>query len=142
MQIFVPYKEPLEVAKCLDRRRLNKQIIETRQIINAITGVSAAWFNHPVVHMYRNHLDFLSNYERCLYAYFSGSNETALMFSNEAVRCLPEFINDDLCNQHKRRLYTKDNVHYKQFSEYGESLENWYIIGGELIKYNNGKKVK
>lgn len=38
MQVFVPYQEPFEVATFLDSRRLNKQIIECRQILAAIRG--------------------------------------------------------------------------------------------------------
>lgn len=141
MQIFIPYKIPIDVARCLDKRRLNKQIIETRQIINAISGISKAWFNHPVVKMYKDHIDFLKDYENCLFSFISGSEETAMMFSDNAMRNIPDFITEDLCNQHKRRLYTKDNIHYKQFAEYGESEENWYVVDGELVKYINGKKL-
>ena len=36
MQVFVPYKNPLECAAVLDDRLLNKQIIECRQILAAV----------------------------------------------------------------------------------------------------------
>lgn len=42
----------------------------------------------------------------------------------------------------KRRLYTKDNNHYKQWADLGESEENWYFVDGEWVKYRNGKKIK
>ena len=61
MQIFLPYKNPFDVAKCLDNRRLNKQIIECRQILAAIDGTSKAWSHHPVVLMYAHHRDFVEN---------------------------------------------------------------------------------
>ena len=51
MQVFI-VGNPLETAMILDSRRLNKQIIETEQIIKAITGESKAWNNHPVVKPY------------------------------------------------------------------------------------------
>lgn len=38
MQVFTPYPEPFKTADCLDSRRLNKQIIECRQILAAIKG--------------------------------------------------------------------------------------------------------
>lgn len=47
MQIFIT-GSPLETAEALDARRLNKQIIECRQILAAIDGTSKAWSNHPV----------------------------------------------------------------------------------------------
>lgn len=40
MQVFTPYPEPFKTADCLDSRRLNKQIIECRQILAAIKGES------------------------------------------------------------------------------------------------------
>ena len=46
---------------------------------------------------------------------------------------------DDFIIQHRRRLYTKDKGFYKDFSIYGESDENWYVVDGKLIKYKNGK---
>ena len=54
MQIFL-IGTVLETAQALDNRRLNKQIIECQQILDAINGTGKGWFNHPVVHMYKNH---------------------------------------------------------------------------------------
>ena len=51
----------------------------------------------------------------------------------------PSFITQDFCDQHKRRLYTKDPIHYAQFAEYGTSDENWYVVDGVLRKYVNSK---
>lgn len=66
MQVFVPYRTPIECAANLDRRRQNKQIIECRQILAAIRGESNAWRNHPCVKMYRNHAEWLEYYMFCL----------------------------------------------------------------------------
>ena len=52
MQIFLPYKNVFETAKCLDNRRLNKQITECNQILDAIDGAKA-WCNHPITKMYK-----------------------------------------------------------------------------------------
>lgn len=40
MQVFTPYPQPFACADCLDPRRLNKQIIECKQILAAIRGES------------------------------------------------------------------------------------------------------
>lgn len=40
MQVFI-VGSPIETAMALDKKRLNKQIIETRQIIDAICGKKA-----------------------------------------------------------------------------------------------------
>lgn len=143
MQIFVPYREPILVAQCLDKRRLNKQIIECGQILNAISGTSGAWCNHPVIKMYtpEGYRDFVSNYMYCLKNWFYGFNTAAQVYSDIALDCIPEFINEEFCIQHRRRLYTKAPELYPQFAEYGISEENWYFIDGKLVKYINGKRI-
>lgn len=45
-------------------------------------------------------------------------------------------------DQMKRRLYTKDPEHYKQWADLGKSDENWYRVDGEWRKYVNGKRIK
>lgn len=52
----------------------------------------------------------------------------------------PNFLTDEFCDQHKRRLYTKNNNFHAYFYKYGESQENWYYVDGKLLKYINGKK--
>lgn len=41
-------------AECLDNKRLNKQIIETLQIYNALTE-GKGWIHHPVTKMWRGY---------------------------------------------------------------------------------------
>ena len=158
MQVFVPYKEPLMVAKCLDTRRLNKQVIECGQIIDAIEGKGKGWFNHPIVKMYKKYLGWLKLYSNCMSAYLNficngsifmsawGGDarffiDCATTFNNSANKYTPPFLTDVFCDQHKRRLYTKDPVFYKVFAQYGTSEENWYVIDSELVKYINGKRI-
>jgi hypothetical protein len=45
-------------------------------------------------------------------------------------------------NKMKRRLYSKDNEHYKQWAYLGESEVNWYFVDGEWRKYINGKRIE
>lgn len=142
MQVFCPYKEPIKTARCLDALRLNKQIIECKQIESAFSG--GAWSNHPVTRMYEectNNRLYLINYRKCLSFYKDGDIDKAEAFNLLAMRTLPDFMDDAFCDQHKRRLYTKNNEHYKQWAHLGESQENWYVINGELIKYVNGKRL-
>lgn len=141
MQVFVCYPEPIKVAQCLDSKRLNKQIIECRQILDAIDGKGKGWFNHPVTKMYRSHRKWLYDYTNCLECYRKGLTGLAEIWSFWADNIRPPFLTEDFCNQHKRRLYTKNPDHYKQFAEYGKSDENWYCIDGEIVKYVNGKRL-
>ncbi len=62
MQTFLPYYCSRQSALCLDYRRLGKQRVEGKQIINALTGVSAGWRNHPATIMWENNLDYLKYY--------------------------------------------------------------------------------
>lgn len=141
MQVFVPYPSPIDVAKCLDSSRLRKQVLESDQILNAISGQSNAWKNHPITKMYSKHGLWLANYRQCLYLFLHGNTKTAEYFSEDADDIRPPFLTDSFCDQHKRRLYTKAPDLYPQFAEYGTSDENWYFVDGQIVKYVNGKRI-
>jgi hypothetical protein len=56
--------------------------------------------------------------------------------------CTPPFHTQEYLNQMKRRLYTKNREHYKQWAELGESEQNYYYVDGEWRVYENGKRIK
>ena len=142
MQVFVPYQSPIDVARCLDKRRLHKQVVECDQILKAITGQSAGWRNHPIVKMYFKHTAWLWYYRETLDAYNKGCMRLAKQYSRQCDTYFrPEFLTQRFCNQHRRRLYTKSPSDYPQFSRYGESEENWYFVDGKVIRYSQGKKL-
>jgi hypothetical protein len=144
MQVFI-VGTVLETAKALDSRRLNKQIIECRQIIDAIQGTGKGWFNHPVVKMYEDHTNWLRCYMWCLEEYQNKKSDALMLmhYNNYCEENKPAFFNDDFFTQMKRRLYTKDNEYYKQWADLGESDINWYWSPTEnkFIKYVNGKRI-
>ena len=154
MNVFVPYANPLETAKCLDRLRLNKQVIECSQILNAIDGTGKGWVNHPVTKMYKPYRQWLYRYMQCLECYIryikakDGCSKDSyliqsVLWGEKADKIRPFFLTNDFCDQHKRRLFTKNPEHYKQFEEYGTSDENWYFDNDKniIIKYINGKRI-
>lgn len=141
MQIFIPSPSCLQTARQLDKRRLNKQIIEAAQILRAIDGEDRGWLNHPATRMYRPHKLWLQLYRACLMAFQSGDLEAAEAISRQADAVRPPFVTDEFCRQHARRLYTKAPELYPQFAALGTSLENWYVVGGQILKYVNGKKI-
>lgn len=55
MQTFLPYKDFNDSAKSLDSRRLNKQILESYQILKVLSHLSetGGWRNHPAVKMWQ-----------------------------------------------------------------------------------------
>jgi hypothetical protein len=54
MQTFLPYPSMRDSLDALDNKRLNKQILETYQMLNVLSGQSksGAWRNHPAVLMW------------------------------------------------------------------------------------------
>lgn len=140
MQVFIPYPSPFDAAMALkgDRRFL-KQIQETRQILSAIYDPTRGYANHPVTKMYKNHTEWLNLYLQTLELVRDNNLFLARFKSLQANLVRPKWMTDELCDQHKRRLFTKAPHRYPQFAEFGESLENWYVVEGELKKYINGK---
>lgn len=143
MQVFI-IGSALETAQALDKKRLNKQIIECKQILNAINGKTKAWTNHPCTIQYKNHINWLIAYANCLESYFKNDIHKARIWNLYAMDLTPNFHTSMYLEQMKRRLYTKDNNHYNRWRFLGESQENWYWSTKEnrFIKYINGKKLK
>lgn len=141
MQVFI-VGSPLETAQCLDKLRLNKQILECRQILDALNGAKA-WKNHPCVLQYRGYEKWLGYYATCLALYARGDDTMARVYSNLANKVRPKWHSEEYYDQMKRRLYTKDDMYYHQWAELGSSDENWYWSQeqGGWIKYVNGKRV-
>ena len=140
MQVFI-VGSPLETAMALDRKRLNKQIIECQQILDALNGAKA-WSNHPCVLQYRGYEKWLEHYQSCLTLYKHQASIHAGVCSDLARMCTPPFHTQEYFDQMKRRLYTKDKEHYKQWADLGESQENWYYVDGVWRKYVNGKRIE
>lgn len=141
MNVFI-IGTPYETAMALDKLRLNKQIIECQQILDALDG-KKAWGKHPATLQYCGHEVWLQRYRDCLECYRDGLDRVAKGWSVLADIRKPPFHTDEFFAQMKRRLYTKNPEHYAQFAEYGPSDENWYWSSSEqkIIKYVNGKRV-
>ena len=143
MQVFV-VGSPLDTAMALDKARLRKQIIECHQILAAIHGEGKGWIHHPVVLMYSepNSVRWLQMYADILEGYLDGS--TGLIEADrEAREITPVFHTEKFLIQMKRRLFSKDPEHYKQWASLGESLRNIYWSPSEkrFIEYENGKRI-
>ena len=153
MQVFIT-GSPLETAMALDSKRLNKQIVECGQILDALDG-KKAWRNHPCTFQYECHRDWLKLYQWCLFNVQMSLQKDmteeghkyylkrASLMNDWAMDCTPQFHKQEYFDQMKRRLYSKDNVYYKQWAELGESDINWYWSDKEnkFIKYRNGKRI-
>lgn len=140
MQVFI-VGSPLETAMALDGARLRKQIIEAQQILDALNGAKA-WSNHPAVLQYRGYEKWLEIYKGILMSYEKCEFGTAILSNMYAENYRPDWHTQEYYDQMKRRLFEKDEEHYKQWSHLGKSNENWYFVDGEWRKYVNGKRVE
>ena len=126
----------------LDKARLRKQIIECHQILAAIHGEGKGWLHHPVVLMYSepNSVRWLQMYADILERYLDGSTDLQ-MADREAKAITPAFHTPEFIKQMKRRLYTKNPEHYKQWAELGTSEDNYYWSPTKRawLMYRNGK---
>lgn len=144
MQVFV-VGSPLETAMALDNARLRKQIIEAHQILAAIHGEGKGWIHHPVVLMYSepNSVRWLSMYADILEGYLA--DYTGLIERDREARLItPAFHTAKFINQMRRRLYTKDPEHYKDWASLGESEDNWYWSPTQQkwLVYRDGKLIE
>lgn len=139
MQVFI-VGSPLETAMALDPKRLNRQIQETKVILAALNGAKA-WSNHPCVLQYRGYEKWLEIYKGILMSYEKCEFGTAILSNMYAERVRPDWHTQEYYDQMKRRLYTKDTEHYKQWADLGKSDCNWYFVDGEWRKYVNGKRI-
>ena len=152
MQVFI-IGSPLETAMSLSTRHLNNQVNEAKVILDALNG-KKAWSKHPCTLQYKEHQEWLKLYLLCLKDYQrsckSGMTEkekyiyflAARLFNRKSFETTPQFHTQEYFDQMKRRLYTKDNDHYKQWSNLGESENNWYFVENEWRIYKNGKRLQ
>lgn len=61
MQTFVPYTNHSDTAAVLDDKRLFKQLVESKQLIVAITE-GGGWSNHPAALMWTGYIPALIEY--------------------------------------------------------------------------------
>lgn len=123
MQTFVPYPDSELSASLLDNRRLNKQRVETFQILRAITDDTYGWQNHPAVQMWRGHTAALRVYGLAMCDLWSirGGNDKADLRGRIAAfdsvdESFPAWWGDDRVHaSHRANLLMKDADWYRRF---------------------------
>ena len=128
MQTFLPYPNFANSAAVLDRQRLNKQVLEARQILAALQN-GGGWRNHPAVRMWHGHSQALRFYHDVMRrewvrrGYVSNQADlapppddpTLLALWAEAI-IMPDWLGrGDLHASHRAALLAKDPRHYEQF---------------------------
>lgn len=128
MQTFLPYASFVDTVQCLDWRRLGKQRVEARQILNTLRGLTNGWSNHPAVKMWKGYEPALATYMNCCINEWCrrGYNNNMLL---EPVKdyILPDWIGwDDFHASHRSNLLRKDLIYYGRFG-WSESNNLPYI---------------
>lgn len=143
MQTFLPYPDFRQCAKVLDDRRLGKQRVEAKQILDCLTGKgSLAWQNHPAVKMWRGYTAALRCYIDCMLLEWEIRG-----FKNEKMKFTmrydfwrkPEWLgNEKLHLSHQSNLVRKLPSHYrKYFPNVPSNLPYYWPIRARRLIHGN-----
>lgn len=119
IQTFLPYPDFEKTAKCLDWRRLGKQRVEARQIIENLEGNKDRWYTHPAVQMWKGYVSALKLYfnvisrewERRGYKHTMGYYDV----NPENVEDPPWLGNETFHRTHRSNLLRKDPEYYAKY---------------------------
>ena len=134
MQTFLPYADFKKSAECLDYRRLGKQRLEAKQIIDLLEKHDAGedisklgWGNHPAVRMWIGHTYLLKAYyneildEWIRRGYKNNMKHYDIPISDDWLNPYAPYeqppwrFRKDFHDAHKSKLLQKDYEYYKQF---------------------------
>jgi len=138
---FITYSDLKKNFKILDYKRLGKQRLEAKQILNVLEGKQEGYKNHPIVKMWQDHIPGLKVYlNYCIDEWVSrGYNntmqkETIDLSENDVdneIDLLPWWcFNKQVQNTHKASLIRKDPDYYiPKFQDFDMKK---YIIHGYI----------
>jgi hypothetical protein len=126
MQTFLPYISFTNTATVLDYRRLGKQRVETKQILQVLDPSynKRGWINHPAVRMWRGYEWALAEYGKtiCREWIRRGYKDSLLpWFEQEQIKHLnkrnifPPWMNGQFERSHRSNLLRKQPDHYRKF---------------------------
>ena len=133
MQTFLPYPDFNRSAACLDYRRLGKQRLEAKTILNILDGKTAsnAWRNHPAVLMWQGREDALREYyNACRTEWIARGYRNTML--PEPLPAAPAakpwwFGMERFHAAHRANLLRKDPVYYGQFGwEEDPAMDYWW----------------
>lgn len=121
MQTFLPYPSFVDSLRCLDDRRLGKQRVEARQILDVLGGKTNGWRNHPAVLMwegFENWLIFYFNCALCVWSERGYNNIKLQQYSGVSLdySAMPDWLGDEKYHaSHRSNLLRKNDDHYSKF---------------------------
>lgn len=123
MQTFLPFEDFRECAKVLDNKRLYKQILEARQILDTLQGKSKGWINHPIVKMWKGYEDALRVYMSFMFDEWAQRRWGEYIYVESdanvpPMHSFPRWLGDkELHKSHRSNLLRKSEEHYSQYFE-------------------------
>jgi Pyrimidine dimer DNA glycosylase len=142
MQTFLPYPAMRDSLDALDNKRLNKQILETYQILKVLSGQSQsnAWRNHPAVLMWEGAENELWRYGQTAMVLAEmrdiKTDKNKQNFKDLAKIAVLSWGDDEplwrksptvikrVNATHKANLYRKDPIYYEEFADAVNSPHN------------------
>lgn len=123
MQTFLPYRSYEDSAANLDWRRLGKQRVECKQIVQVLDensrGNFVAWSNHPAVRMWRGYEQSLISYAIAICEEWIGKGykDTCLPFflarQKNKLPKPPPWLGGHIHVTHQSNLIRKDPEFYR-----------------------------
>ena len=143
MNTFIPYRDFCQVARCLDDKRLFKQAVEAKQIIDILTtgktksgsDYPLSMKHHPIVFAWTGYVPTLKRYFDWMLFEIDIRKKwkTKLDFyDDETVGKLPHWLTDEVCEMYQAHLYRKDSIYYKNFSVDPTIPFNWELLKTDL----------
>ncbi len=131
---FMPCSDYEGIASILDYRRLGKQRVEAKQIINVPekleedSNQKIGWKNHPAVKMWKGYIPSLKKYYNAMVKewIYRGYNNTMQLYPKSELKGPdPWWINSEVVvKSHQASLIRKD---YDYYAEMFPDLEDIYL---------------
>ena len=121
MQTFLPYPSYRKTFKVLDYRRLGKQRVEAKQILNVLLNrtETRGWRNHPITRMWEGYEPALQLYHNmCISEWISqGYNNNMVLEDITEPIIFPHWLgNKQFHSSHRANLLRKDLEYYSKFN--------------------------
>ena len=131
MQTFLPLPDFQESARALDYRRLGKQRVEAKQILNSLRSPQAGgWRSHPAVKMWEGCERALELYHDVMIMEWvrRGYRNTMVLFKPDGLLELPWWFGRDRLHASHRSNLIRKNPDYYQWFRWAEdsTLEYWW----------------
>lgn len=134
MQTFLSHYCALDIARSLDDKRLNKQILECDQLLDLILGIKDnQWKNHPACRMWIDYPDVLLFYRNTMRDEwrYRGKNDSRGYRHDISVDIdnitYPPFMQDPrIILSHRSNLMKKYPQFYSKYGWMDFGLEGYY----------------